>query len=26
VWWLRSRRRGGVLQTVLHGVMVPELL
>ena len=26
VWWLRSRRREGVLQTVLHGVMVPDLL
>lgn len=26
VWWLRSRRRDGQLQTVLHGAMVPELL
>ncbi len=26
VWWLRSRRRAGLLQTLLHGVMGPELL
>ena len=26
VWWLRSRRRAGQLQTVLHGAMGPELL
>lgn len=26
VWWLRSRERDGVRQTVLHAVMSPELI
>jgi phosphohistidine phosphatase len=26
VWWLRSRERDGVRQTVLHAAMSPELI